>query len=1653
MAKKKKSLKGKTTRAAKAAPGKKPASRTPTPTENPAWVTAEPTGTGPAPPVVPRAATLPFLQLSWENFERLCYRLAQKAGHIEKVWAYGTQGHQQLGIDVLVRMADGSFETWQSKRHRSFGPAQLLAAVNHFLKGKWANEAKKFVLAVACDGTAPNLIDAIEKARDRLTARGIAFEPLFESELSERLKIEAEIVDDLFGRPWLQRFCAPELIAALADHMSRIDINSLRTRLRSLYTAWIGVVDPGLPLVGRIGAETPSPEFSKRYVVPEMILPLSLATGERVVSEAPQSTPTASPDTSSGNDQPQPTRLAPLRPTERRTSVNQLLSDVSRVVISAEAGAGKTTLLRYLALQLLADTPDLQAVSERFAGYIPVWVSFALWATMSEGKDRPPPLEDVAHAFIAALNDAEVASDIRRALKSAKVVLLVDGLDETRNQTVADTLLISLSVFAETKAAPVLATSRPHGTRALSGIGTWSRAQLAPLSDTQRSELALLWYRILERQELGASAETKAVERQAKNRADAFAKALTQSPGIAGLSRTPLLLLSLLKLHRLGRDLPRNRFDVSQEIVKQLVEDQPKRRAKDALKTEQAQGPRHRDRLLEDFAFALHAGELTGSVADGAFEKDAIDRAVPLVMSRNGSADRALAEEQARSIFVFGEEVAGLLLRKAANNVGFLHRSLQEYFAGAYLSQKSLEDRVAFIHANASQSVWKEPILYLLYLTRNEQEVGKLLEAIDQAPALDVAGAAARDTLLTEATFADFEHDLPKVRAFAERFFAETELYAWGPRQHSLVSATVDGLFSQSVSAQCTEKLAEWIPYYHGWSRQAAVLAMRQWDKRMRPACIPVLLRILAGDQQNVARAAAEVIAEFCKGDSEIKRTLLRLFHQPRSIETMHATFLALARGWGKDDDTGALALELRNSALAELRIDAIRVRAERGEADLTDLTIFAEIAYNDDNMASDVYARDLVEYFAARHKSELLTHIEAALTSKHRNRKQLALLGALILVDPSHDLVERNLREIVSEDWSINQLFGHSNIPLDRLTFSPDIVRLIDDRMQQDKYHDYGWYWVSKVLRLPSLKARMIASMKSGMGLTFWSSEGLAEFWGKADSEVAAAFRDVLDGSPEVIAEAAEALPIMVDDATLVRAAILKALRAKPKDARFLVRGLRRLGLSEDEEAFKAAWEAGNPAERYFNDNNWRKEMFLTFSAHPEIRKLARNELRIRNGEIGALATAYATDPEMCNLILKVLAPLPEAVRLGSIAAISAAASSDTAALSILKQARYDTDGETAGEAVMAWTEVVVSRGTFVPDDLTFLIDELSAVGPEFQHRRAAGVAGITIADRLDAFAPLKDHRDEPMTIDIGHLLSLDKSDRYIKRLLPRWDRAIAVLGGEDATLTRFEITAETTLPTLDPGTPNAKRLFDLLYASSDPHLQLDTKLGALRRFAPDSVEMRRLIEPLIRKGSTRGEWSSNRDLWPSHMAAEIFAEHFAHGDLRQIAVDQVTTDPESACAVAALAETLLREHDVAVESLLETKTINKGYDLVTAIRLTAAVGNVVAMLEQVLKREPKEINALNCGYWVPAVIRRIETDDSVADAFIARLQHAPTAAAHLSELTLLARGCKDTTKTRPVLETALQAYENGSVPTVAYDVTTDSYRVAAHAIRQLLI
>jgi NACHT domain len=1632
--------------------------------ENPRWLTADPKGRRPTPPANTKVAALPLLEIGWENFERLCRRLAERSGDVEKAWGYGTPGQTQFGIDILVRLNDGTIEVWQSKRHKRFGAADVKTALALFLSHDFATTAKRFVLALACPLSSTGVIDEIQRATTQLADRGIAFEPIGSTELTDQLRQEAEIVDDFFGRPWVDAACGPEAAAALANRVSRFDLEGVRDRLRQFYPAWIASVDPGLPIAGqdKDGAPVASPALAQRYVLPDLLMDVSIADQEEAVSTAPKPLTRDDPAVQSIELQASGFQRAVSsapRSRERMLSVDQFLASEKRAVITADAGAGKTTLLRFLALEILSETPEVEAVRNIYASYIPIWVSFALWCRMAEGKDHPPPLEDVVHAFIKSQSDAAFADDVKRSLGDNKIILLVDGLDEARGSAASETILSGLTTFVELRNVSVIATSRPHGMRALSAIsGSWAKLRLAPLSEAKRDALALLWYRILERNDLGASAAARTVENQAQHRANSFTSALARNAGISRLSFTPLFLVALLKLHRAGRDLPRNRFEASKEIVDQLLEHQPRRRAKDAVETKNPiLDSRMRDRLLEEFAYGLHRSELRGSVADGAFVNDAVAHAAKLIMTRTGNTNLDAAEDSASSVFSFSEESAGILVKKSPDSIGFLHRLLQEYLVARKLVQSSLPDKIEFIKGHATQSDWSEPILYLLFLVTNEHEVGQLLEAIEQAPASSVTEKAVRDAVLTEATFADFSHDLICVRRIANNLFAEAELFAWGTRQQQLLASVTDGLFSQSISAHCANKLSEWVPDYHGSGRASAVLAMRDWDVNLRPACKTALLRIIAGENDYVWRHAGQVLSEFAAGDQATKDALLQLLHRPRSVDTLHASLFALGRGWKADADVAAIALNLRQSEHVGIKADAIRIRAERGEADLTDLELFAPLAFEKEpGLSNEVFAPDLVSYFGKHFKAETVAHIERGFNASRSRNDEITLVGSLIAADPSHSLIAPTLTTILSKDYAFADLFGRSNILVDRVTWTPEHIALIEDHLNKDQFLDYETYWISKVLPLPFVKNKMLASLKEDHSLAFWASRGLLEGWGKDDHEVQEAFKALLSGSTDKIAHTAKELPLVIDDTAAVRQAILRAFAAKPRRMELLVAGIRNLDLpADDEEAFQACYGAGSLTNNMMYDDMWRKELIRTYSARPEVRALAIAELAMRDGNLDAVAYNYKDDADMCARVLKVACPLSKPFRLTLVSQLELAAQSSELAESLLGRARFDTDGAISGTAIMGWAETNVAHGSLDQAKEAFLADELNAVGPQLHHRHAAGVIGLGMADKLTAFATSMDYQGRPRCVDVGHIALSRDDDRYMRRMLPMWDRFVAALESEKDVIERLQISPETCLTVLNPGVRNAGKLFALMMAAipTARHVNLHEHISVLARFQPDSDAMRDLIMPLV---LLRGRSRTNGDTWAAMSAAEIFAEHFSQRPalLKQV-VDSFAESPTRSCAAAALAEIVLRNPDAAIEHALRQNGLSQDYEIAALFKVVAAVGTtdmIIDALVWLLHDRPTEIMFWNCAYWVPSLLRRIEREPAIGDAMIEASATAPNASAKISLIALAGRAGNGRVTYHDFFATEAGRVAAAVAPPIGFDVTVGGHRLAGHLLHELL-
>src|SRR5271156_3605923 len=163
----------------------------------PAYLESPPT-TGVPPPVVTLSQVLPFQELTWENFERLCLRLVRQDSEVEHTQLYGVRGQGQQGIDLYIRAFDGSYAVHQCKRIQEITPSHVRKSVEEFLNGSWANRAKKFVLCTSQSVAPTELADECEKQTQLLKSKGVDFVVWDREKISDLLKGHPPLVFDFF---------------------------------------------------------------------------------------------------------------------------------------------------------------------------------------------------------------------------------------------------------------------------------------------------------------------------------------------------------------------------------------------------------------------------------------------------------------------------------------------------------------------------------------------------------------------------------------------------------------------------------------------------------------------------------------------------------------------------------------------------------------------------------------------------------------------------------------------------------------------------------------------------------------------------------------------------------------------------------------------------------------------------------------------------------------------------------------------------------------------------------------------------------------------------------------------------------------------------------------------------------------------------------------------------------------------------------------------------------------------------------------------------------------------------------------------------------------------------------------------------------------
>lgn len=919
-------------------------------------------------PVDTRPQLLPLHALSWENFERLCLRILESATEVvhadaaaspgrardaaPKVRMYGTRGQAQHGIDLYARdpvdLGNASpqrrFVTLQARRVEDVAAGDLRSSVDDFLAGKWAAVSRKFIYATSRTGISTKLTDEMETLAQELAERGIEFELWDQEELSTRLQSVPRLVDDFFGRAWVERFCGEHAAQMLGARLDGPEVATLRESLADLYRTVFGVADSGLLGLRADGNRALS--IRDRFVTPDVLLTSARDAetqkaldehrreaddGNRIADAGDVRWPgfDGSGLLEAGTPSTARATAGDAAEAEERVSAETWLGQLSRQVIVGDPGTGKSTLLRYLVLDLLSDEPAWTAVAEKWGERIPVWLPFHFFTQrVADETGNAASVGAAIKAWLQQHNVDHVWPLVDKALGDERLLLVVDGLDEWISDDAGRYAASAVETFAETHQAAVVVSSRPYGLSRLTLGAGWEYGRIAPLNANQQRSLALHYHRAAAQ----ANGSQATAEDAVGASVDDFLAQIRTSPDLRAISGIPLFLVLLigLRLSNVAR-LPDRRFEVYDNAIDMLVADHPQKRRVAAAVTAQ----RHRltdqqaRALLAHSAFAsLTRGDVsTISVSDARVDLvDALTDPDYLAMKRSSA---GLAADELLDI---AEGELGVLVRKGPRELGFVHRMIQEQLAAEHAANRLAPTELrALFERYVGDPHWREVLLGIIWKLRRPTELREIVDVIEAQVGETPEGLRARE-ILAEATFGPYDVPGSDVRRFTTEIVEAVERHPYDGHRSRLMVSVLSGLEAGTTRETVIESLSRWTMHVRrpspALSWQLAHLAPH--DSLTEPVRT-LLLAALRYEDVNIAYSAAAAVTARCGEDGNAtalerdtyRTELLRTIAYPPSGLTAAAALTALALEWD-DDELVRAALE----AGRESRDEGIRIVA-----------------------------------------------------------------------------------------------------------------------------------------------------------------------------------------------------------------------------------------------------------------------------------------------------------------------------------------------------------------------------------------------------------------------------------------------------------------------------------------------------------------------------------------------------------------------------------------------------------------------------------------------------------------------------------------------------------------------------------------------------
>ena len=1070
-------------------------------------------------------------------------------------------------------MTGGGHICWQAKNRKDVRASDIKNAVDDFLKGTWAQSAKRFVYCVQASLADSKVQDTIEAQATRLLEKGIQFEALDGTQLSEKLRSHPKIVDDFFRRNWLVAFAGEEVAAGLKRPLEVQRVIALRSRLAEIYHARIQQLDPGLNVdPGR--SETR--DIRKCFVIP-LVDPVNPFLEP---SLDPEHEPAAASwerdhawefDEYSDPGKPAgfhtPPRELPVTPAVAFD--DWLLQGERALLLSGAPGSGKSTVLRSLALDLV-QTPELfPAVHDRLGVCIPLLIPFALWSRLAARKDREVGLPEVIQeAFGAFVPQRELDPSFFEALADERLVLLIDGLDEYSDEQAARTTLATIETFVRTHDVFTIATARPAGLRRLGPTSRyWKTARLMELLPLQQRELAT---KLLSEDDSAAPPVALRVNQ--------FFQQLEHNGRLQSLAANPLLLHGLLSVAARRIILPNTRYQLFQKLIEILLDEHPNRRATAAAEMK----PRSRIFFPDDFrteALAKLAFDVQVRGADAGINRGDARRIMEefLAGSDSGPAwSREQARLGARELTDVDADTSGLLVERGPEELAFCHAAFREHLAGLELATWKLEDQVKFVSDHADEPRWRGAILALLQSFNRRADVEEALQAI-RGKGEGEPDSTDRRLLLADGAFATASLSGPVARQAALDSLRRIEMGTDEAEGLELLGLALDGPRTGPIGEAIVTRLGRWWPGVTEW-RSDLYAQLARWEATDELA--ETLQFALCGDSNQLA--ASSCLAEVFGGNPEVGLRLVALAHDSVNPWVTAAALDALSRGWPSVEGLDEWLHEAERSASIQLRTVGALALYRRGRRDDERRDSLLDALGMPWSRFTDGLHPEIMDALVADWASdgEFQDACWAGVGTRGPPKYHIGYdiaRSMLMRIHAEDPRVPRWLQQQIETGDSLSFARTERGSALLEPIFSEhaNVRAAAESWFDENKFssHDFEAARLAAMLRSDAAKRAMLSALADTEHYRFWPVWSLLHGWGIDDPEVAA----VLEPLPRMPAEdrqhIAHHIPEIVgsvDDSFRLLAEICDLPEVSRTD--FVIQGFAALGNEIDEGAAVSA-------------------------------------------------------------------------------------------------------------------------------------------------------------------------------------------------------------------------------------------------------------------------------------------------------------------------------------------------------------------------------------------------------------------------------------------------------------------------------------------------